>query len=197
MDIHSAVTPDKVMPFRRFIEEASLVAIDSNFPQETIESVLQLCQESKVPVFFEPTDPRKAIKALKSKWSNAITYTSPNIHELAAMLGQSEPISKHNLIESARKLKEQLVGLKALLVTLGHDGVLLLDHQAKHYKVEPATDIASVSGAGDCFSAGFMAGILHECDHETSVLMGLKAAQLSLRCMEAVPEDMTLVDIKI
>jgi hypothetical protein len=31
--------------------------------------VLKLCSENDVPVFFEPTDPRKGSKALKSPWT--------------------------------------------------------------------------------------------------------------------------------
>ena len=31
--------------------------------------MLKLCSENDVPVFFEPTDPRKGSKALKSPWT--------------------------------------------------------------------------------------------------------------------------------
>lgn len=82
MDIHVAVTPERILQCQKHIAEASLVVLDGNFSQETIDTVLQLCLQSNIPVFFEPTDPRKAIKALKSPFAKAITYTSPNIHEL-------------------------------------------------------------------------------------------------------------------
>ena len=42
-----------------------------------------------MPVFFEPTDPQKSVKALASPFATAIKYASPNIHELRFMAAES------------------------------------------------------------------------------------------------------------
>ena len=93
------------------------------------DCVLKLCAESDVPVFFEPTDPRKGAKALKSPWTKAIKYTSPNIHELCNMVGQE--INASNLLNGCdalgRNLMRQMPGAAAIIITLGEHGVLLIE----------------------------------------------------------------------
>ena len=62
-----------------------MVVLDANFSSETIDCILQVCHSLQIPVFFEPTDPRKARKAAKSDFASAIHFASPNIHELRTM----------------------------------------------------------------------------------------------------------------
>ena len=175
--------------------------------------MLQICTESEVPVFFEPTDPRKGAKALKSPWLQAIKYTSPNMHELCNMVGRKEIEinleSGANLINDCdslgRILMRQMPGTAAIIITLGENGVLLIEPDAdkgnsdeflsRHYAVKSEPNILSVSGAGDCLSAGFIAGILTGCDHHQALLMGLKAARLSLLSMDTVPDTLSMQNI--
>ena len=64
-------------------------------------------------------------------------------------------------------------------------------------KSEP--NILSVSGAGDCLSAGFIAGILNGKDHNEALLMGLKAARLLiltyLVSMDTVPDSLNMQNV--
>ena len=82
-----------------------------------------------MPVFFEPTDPRKGAKVLKSPWNKAIKYTSPNLHELCNMVGHE--IDASNLLKECdalgRILMRQLQGAAAIIITLGEHGVLLIE----------------------------------------------------------------------
>ena len=55
--------------------------------------------------------------------------------------------------------------------------------------------ILSVFGAGDCLSAGFIAGILNGKDHNEALLMGLKAARLSLLSMDTVPDSLNMQNV--
>ena len=54
----------------------------------------------------------------------------------------------------------------------------------------------SVSGAGDCLAAGFIAGLLKGYDNITSVNMGLKSARLSLQSFYTVPESLSFKSIQ-
>ena len=60
---------------------------------------------------------------------------------------------------------------------------------------QPILPKLSVSGAGDCLSAGFIAGILNGKDHNEALLMGLKAARLSLLSMDTVPESLNMQNV--
>lgn len=194
MDIHTRVTPQRIHQCRQYISNASMVALDANFSQETVDAVLQICCEENIPVFFEPTDPAKAQKAIKSPWSKAITYTSPNLDELKMMVNEDNDDESPQVL--GQLLKQKLIGSKAIIVTLGKDGVLLItDDSTRHFPSKTEDNVVSVSGAGDCLSAGFMAGILHGHDEQTALCMGLNAAKLSLFSTHAVPENLSLENI--
>ena len=60
-------------------------------------------------------------------------------------------------------------------------------------KSEP--NIQSVSGAGDCLSAGFIAGILTGQNNHEAMKIGLKAARLSLLSMDTVPDTLTMQNV--
>eukprot|EP00092_Neocalanus_flemingeri_P003763 GFUD01004049.1.p1 GENE.GFUD01004049.1~~GFUD01004049.1.p1 ORF type:complete len:279 (+),score=117.13 GFUD01004049.1:22-837(+) len=52
----------------------------------------------------------------------------------------------------------------------------------------PCTSVISVSGAGDCLSAGFISGVLRGLDQAAAVSAGLQAAKLSCGVSAAVPD---------
>lgn len=114
---------------------------------------------------------------------------------------ENQEITEEELIRECnqlgRDLTRQMPGVSAVIVTLGKHGVLLVEPSlgSRHFAVQPEANIVSVSGAGDCLSAGFIAGILHGHDHHNSLKMGLKAARLSLQTMDTVPQNLTLSDI--
>ena len=85
------------------IKDSPLVILDANYSQEAIDAVLKLCCLHEVPVFFEPTDPKKSAKAMASPFVKAIKYASPNIHELRYMA------HAHSGLKKSEK-KEQFIG---------------------------------------------------------------------------------------
>ena len=89
------------------IKDSPLVILDANYSQEAIDVVLKLCCDHGVPVFFEPTDPKKSAKAMASPFVKAIKYASPNIHELRFMA--------HSGLRSEKKVK---LGEAALCICL-------------------------------------------------------------------------------
>merc|ERR1712025_42811 len=52
----------------------------------------------------------------------------------------------------------------------------------------PCTSIVSVSGAGDCLTAGFIAGMLQGLNQAKSVSVGMQAAKISCGVSAAVPD---------
>ncbi|CAG9823377.1 unnamed protein product [Phaedon cochleariae] len=93
-----------------------------------------------------------------------------------------------------------------ILVTLGSDGLLiarrgsatdnfqenlqLSSEHVRHYPIEEIHDLVNVSGAGDCFSSGFIAAAISGMPEEVCVSVGFAAAKLALQCQAAVPIEM-------
>jgi len=160
---------------------------------------------------FEPTDMRKAAKLMRSPNLAALTYTTPNVKELATMAGADR------LAASPREVAEQCVsllkgGVQVVVTTLGSDGAVLVRRghpedplptrndpnssvaniSAVHYSGKVISDVASVSGAGDCFAAAFLTAVFRENLPQSGVMAAaMQAALLSLRSSSAVPESLT------
>ena len=59
--------------------------------------------------------------------------------------------------------------------------------QQLHFPLlEPPQTIASVAGAGDALLAGFLYSLFNGASDEAAMHFGLRAAQLSLTCTDAV-----------
>lgn len=228
MDIHAQISPDYVKTLEKEIISAPLVVADGNMPQKSLLALMELCHKQKVPLFFEPTDLRKACLPLKSPTPSAMVYTSPNLSELKAMLetipggnqhlpkvtATSEKSDVTRIATEAVKLISHY-GISVLLATMSEAGVLLVRQDlpeaplplaghlnpsregsvsAVWYKGQPCppTSLVSVSGAGDCLAAGFIAAALKGLGQDVAVAVGLQAAKLSCSVSAAVPETLTV-----
>ncbi|XP_022257719.1 uncharacterized protein LOC111089465 isoform X2 [Limulus polyphemus] len=134
LDVHSYIT---VKHFEERLKEAPLVVFDGNIPVQTMEYLLCLCHEYKIPAWFEPTDIHKAgIPFLlpNGTWK-VLTYASPNINELRvmhkALCGQF--INETNSTDLDTMCKECvqlslpfLEHMHTLVVTLGSKGMMLV-----------------------------------------------------------------------
>ncbi|XP_010888082.2 pseudouridine-metabolizing bifunctional protein C1861.05 isoform X2 [Esox lucius] len=208
MDIHGQINQHYVSRFEEKLSLASLLCLDGNIPTSTIDYVCSVAKKHAVPVWYEPTDSDKVSKPFLSESWKALTYTSPNLAELCAIirtLGLPTPTdlpsSMEEVLSSAAALTRPLLDhLHCVVVTLGAKGVLLcgehsngtVDLQprkgtrgqlcAVHYPAlaQMAEKIVNVSGAGDSLAGGMIAGMFQGRDTHSCVKMGLLAARLSL-----------------
>ena len=147
MEIHQSIQPEDIWALQNVIEnEASMLVLDANFSDQTVDCILQLCHSCQIPVFFEPTDPRKACKAVKSAYASAIQFASPNIHELRTMAQEVvsglktppqqivKPTENEDNLEALLKectslgrILMQKMPFATLVITLGKHGALLIE----------------------------------------------------------------------
>ena len=62
MELHDSITPEIVTKDAGPLADAPLVVMDGNIPVETIKSILRTSEQLGKPVWYEPTDVRKATK---------------------------------------------------------------------------------------------------------------------------------------
>ncbi|KAJ8020473.1 Pseudouridine-metabolizing bifunctional protein C1861.05 [Holothuria leucospilota] len=122
------------------------------------------------------------------------------------------------LRECLQLSKRLMEGIYCLVITLGEDGILVVrnaepedpfisgkteelqdnDISAIHYPPwgddKTTQNVINVSGAGDCFAAAMMVGILRKHTPDTCIKMGLYAAQLSLQSYCSIPESIRSED---
>lgn len=59
--------------------------------------------------------------------------------------------------------------------------------------IEKSSEILSVSGCGDCLTAGIIYGIHKNLDETNCISIALKAAALSLRSFDTVPRTLKML----
>ncbi|KAJ8734797.1 hypothetical protein PYW08_014047 [Mythimna loreyi] len=206
MALHNHVTVDLVNKHMQVLEEAPLVVLDGNVPQPTIDYVLEVCQRLKKPVFFEPTDRRKAGKIVRDKYT--ISYASPNLSELRAMAQVLKPSHKPDVenhcefteIAELYPIVSHLI--KFMIITLGSQGVITIKNSghtdiARFYPTEPIDSIENVSGAGDCFASGFIHGMLYGLQEAQCMFLGFEAARMALLCRNTVPSNLYSINMSL
>lgn len=137
MAVHEHITPSHIRQFEEELTKAPLVLMDGNLSQRTINYTLDLCSEAGVPVWYEPTDMRKAVKPWLEGRGHAVTFASPNLHELRALcsllhlgeVGDSPKSSQDvpHLVQHVLGITAPLLQhIHALMVTMGQFGFMIL-----------------------------------------------------------------------
>ncbi|XP_077294269.1 uncharacterized protein LOC143916882 [Arctopsyche grandis] len=194
MAIHDTITPQWILQNRDVIEKAPLIVLDGNVPIQTMSCVLELACELNIPVFFEPTDQRKAIKPFKTEHWKAVKFATPNMNELKAIafsLGYNKNhLSKDNM-QLALELSSYVANhIDNLLITLGKIyGVCSNDDLNRRlYPIPREVNVKNVSGAGDCLAGGFIYSMLKGLKEDVCMSIAFTSAETSLMSEQAVPK---------
>ena len=145
---------------------------------------------------------------------NSMLSTLPDSLKLSPVTLEN---CEQTVVEVAEATKQLIshYGLQVVLVTLSECGVVLVRKGRPSHPLptrgslsvgpgvsavwypctDPCPQVVSVSGAGDCLTAGFLAGVLRGLDQATAVSVGLQAAKLSCQVSPAVPESLNTRDI--
>jgi rfaE bifunctional protein kinase chain/domain len=106
-----------------------------------IRGILSLAQRRKIPVTVDP-------KFEHFFDYEGVTLFKPNVRELERVVGQSLK-EESKILSTVRKLLKRM-NIRAMLLTMGEKGMLLVEKGEKPYHIEPhALDVFDVTGAGD------------------------------------------------
>lgn len=118
--------------------------------ESLIQSIRNIFPEK--PVIVDP-------KGYRYQKYAGVTAISPNRQEFLTAVHHPE-LSDEDLDSFAQKLVDELE-LQGLIVTLGEDGVFILDDRQQHMLIPTdAREVYDVSGAGDTFIATFTAALI-------------------------------------
>ncbi|XP_039312020.1 pseudouridine-metabolizing bifunctional protein C1861.05 isoform X2 [Solenopsis invicta] len=217
MESFAAIDSKLIKEHQSHLEEASLIVLDANLELDTMRYVLDVASQANVPVWYEPTDIQKAARIFQvgPQWENVLHFISPNWNELkvisehlgipviaetldpAAVKSVAERLSKHiPVVVTTLGAQGVLVTRKASQNEPFYDesGKLVVSSSSVTSRLYPAVDgaertgeIVSVSGCGDCLTAGIIYGIHKNLDEVGCISLALEAAALSLRSYDAVP----------
>lgn len=105
----------------------------------------------------------------------AVDVLVPNRSELGMLAGAPAPAS----LAGAERLARSIDGPGAIVVTLGGEGALLVEHGASTHVAAPSVEAIDTTGAGDCFCGALADALARGEPLEDAVRFAVRAASLS------------------
>ena len=188
MSVFENITPDFIFTKQKLLANASMVVIDPSLKNETIETVISLCQ-GVTPVCFDPISDNLALKM--APYVRYSYFTKPNRNELANLSGMPTDTLKETEAAAESLLNK---GLKKILVSLGSDGILYMDAEGKHIRrnFKEETEMVNASGAGDALTGAFLYGMNEDLSIDETIDLSLAAGIAAIRSETAINENMSV-----
>ena len=148
-------TPADVRADRPLMEGAKLVLLQLENPYETVTAAAQIGRQLGARVVL---DPAPAPASLPKELLQAIDVITPNETEAARLAGSAATtLSLEEAGAIARKL--QSMGPKTVIMKLGAQGCLLLEHDVATPVSAPKVNAVDTTAAGDEFNGAFAVAI--------------------------------------
>ena len=182
MNLVKKLTPSYMKTLETQITSSALIIADCNLPPDTINWLA--CLPDRPALFFDGVSTEKIMRL--QPCLDLIDGLKCNRLEAAALLNCSVKAAADQLVAALNNH-----GVDTVLLSLGAEGVQLgKTGQQSHFSfLPPPQAIASVAGAGDALLAGFLHSQHRGNSDVAAMHFGLRAAQLSLTCTDAVHPD--------
>ena len=140
------LAPDDVRAASVTIEQSDVVLCQLETPTETAVEAFRLARASDIVTVLTPAPVERVTSELLALCDVCV----PNAIEIAAIVGQ--PVSsKRDAIRAAELLQAR--GVKRVALTMGGDGVLVLDETGPTPIPAKKVQAVDTTGAGDAFTA--------------------------------------------
>ncbi|MBB5190273.1 ribokinase [Silvimonas terrae] len=178
---NGTVTPAAISQHEALIRAADVVVCQLEVPHDTVFAALQSARRlGKVTVL----NPAPVSAPLPVAWLAEADYLIPNEIEAATLSGI--PVdSPQDACIAAQRLRA--MGARNVLITLGSRGLVsLTGEDTVHY---PGTPVKAVdtTAAGDTFAGGFAAALARGATVHDAILLGQRAAAISVTRAGAQP----------
>lgn len=175
---------------QELFENASLVCIDTNFGEQTIEKIVSLAKD--VPIYADPVSSAKSARLLKVL--PKLHTIKPNIYELEILSGMNCGTNEEIIKASASLLDK---GLKEIIVSLGEKGIYYANSEGESFfRSLGQCEMVNATGAGDSFFAGFIKGRVQHLDTLECIDYGLASGMIAVRSEETISKEMSISKIK-
>ena len=194
MRVTDELTPAVLESKRALLGAAAWIVADGNLPANTLHALLERYSGS-ARVVYEPVSVPKAAHLEKALRSGHAPYmVTPNVAELAALVGRDLPDTPAALRGAAEELHAQ--GVEVVWIRRGKQGSLLSTPQAVHELSAAPAAVVDVTGAGDAMLATFLAALLSGQSLAEAARWGHAAAALTVESQWTVLPELSLELVK-
>ncbi len=187
MKIYRHLTPDYLQEKLELINNSSIVVLDANLPEESINYLLENCT---APIYVDPVSTTKAEK-FQGQLARVHTI-APNRLEAEILSGQ-KILDKESLRAAAQALLS--AGLQQVFITLGAEGLYACNRQEEMELPNLPCRLVNATGAGDAMMAGFVYGASKGYSLREIALLGLGAASIAVEGANTINENLSAEEI--
>jgi len=165
------VDEDFIIRHEKFFDNASWLLTQFEVPLESILSALKLAKKHGLKTVMDPAPVREVSN--NHIWE-LVDYLLPNEIELR------ELTHTENILKAIHILKSR--GAKEVIVKLGKQGAVYEDEgKLVAFPATPVEQRIDTTGAGDCFIAGFLYGMIQWGDIPRAIKIGNLTASYSIQ----------------
>jgi len=184
-----ALEPSVLGRSQELIARCEVMVLDGNLPAPVLEWSLAVAASSGVRVVVEPVSVAKAGRLAALLGPQRPIYTiTPNVDELAALVGHPVADEEADLVAAAGELRR--LGVAYVWVSRGAAGSLLVGPDGELAIGAVPVEVVDVTGAGDAMTAGFTHALLSGESPEVAARWGHLAAALTLASPQTVRPDL-------
>lgn len=190
MNIVDKINPSMLEKKKDVLTSASLIVLDCNLPQKTIDWIMR--NYSLTPVFVDPVSAYKCVK-IQNHLSRIHTL-KPNRIEAETLSG-IKIADRSDIYKVADWFHSQ--GLKRLVISVGADGVFYSEKNSSSGWLTPfKINVVNVTGAGDSMIAGLAACFVDKTPFVDSVLFAQACSSITLTSQETINPDLSVKNVK-
>jgi ribokinase len=185
------LSPGDIERAESVIAAADVVVTQLETPLDVLACAAKLAKKHGVPLILDPAPAPD--EALPVEILRDVTVIKPNENETERLTG----LNVRDLA-SAQHAADQLLdlGVKAVIITLGSDGSLLVETPGKGIHIPSyQVDAIDTTAAGDAFSGALASGIGAGCTLQEAVKIATAVAALSVTRLGAQPSLPTSAEL--
>lgn len=177
---NNLLTPSKIDKALSIINEAAMIVMQYEIPEETIKYVIDLANQKNIPVLWNVAPARPFDFSYIPKVNILV------LNEVEAGFLTEMPVENET---DAEKAAEKLVakGVEKVIITLGSQGALVVTKNEKVSVASYKVNAVDTTAAGDTFCGAFAVALVEGKSLKDSLQFASAAAAISVTRMGAQP----------
>ena len=177
---NGALTPADLDAHAALIEGAAMLVLQLEVPMPVVQRAIEIAHAAGVPVLLNPGP---AVPLPEAIWTQ-IDILVPNESE-ATLLSGVEVTDAASAYAAAHVFRRR--GVKYVLITLGANGVAVVDDGGERHLPAHVVKAVDTTAAGDTFIGGISAGLVEGMPIDDAVALGQRASALCVTRHGAQP----------